>query len=1530
MDKTYRALCTKLLDTGKRNKLINFHSSMRSIEVLNPKCDILFDTLMDGTKLVVYNVDKDLDDIKNEYGELNSRNVNEYLIKDIKKNQCLLFNEDYKCEATLRNISRITKSVLKEQGINVLYLAVGYLVWMDKKKQEELSSPLILVPIKIENDKNKYSISLFEEDYDTNPSLVYKLKNEFNIDLPIFRNSESESLKILDENIDTYLFRVSEAVAKKGWTVLKESHIGIFSYLKINMYEDLINHEKEALSNPLVNKLIGKDVELDNGFETDIDKFFKEGSDIDIHNVVDADSSQMEAILRSTEGKSFVIQGPPGTGKSQTITNIIAENIYRGRKVLFVSEKLAALEVVYHNLEKVGLAKYCLELHSNKTNKKEVLADLKNILSSPKESLSDAADNKLKALREEKEILDAYANRVNLKVQPLNKTLYDCLSEIAKVKEYNNFDYPIKNVEAKDQSYFDKAIKAIKSFINFSSSIGYDYHKNTWYSLKLRQLDYEDKITIKDNLQIFYSYLDKLKIYLDILNSDLKFKLDSFKKIEDLYQFILAISKLSVIKPDLFNKEYLRSILKKLHDYNDKQASYDESYKIMGEHYRINIYENDLCKLYNNFTTKYNTFFRFLKKSYKEDVKLLKTYQKDLKHKYKYDKLVLILKEGSNKQILQHELVEAKKNLVDELDLRDNKEYNFIKIEQELQALYDAFPLNYKSLQNSNVKELKEIKNRITEFIHFYQDTKEERDLKEKIKELFDSKTINVDTDLFKAVNNFIGKCLDDFESIDNYVNFNNLLDELVVLDLINFIDKSIDKDLERSTLDKTYTYLFYVQWAYYIINHDKVLKNFARASHDETVKEFKINDNLKKNIDKAIVSSTLQNRLPDIQTVIRGSQLSDILKEANKKSRVKPVRLLLKDDGLAIQEIKPCFLMSPLSISTFIESDSIKFDVVIFDEASQVFPEDAIGAIYRSNQVIVVGDSKQMPPTNFFNATYSDDEYDEDDYDTTGGFESILDLSSSILPSTTLNWHYRSNSEELIAFSNKYFYSSRLSTFPEAKTNVEGMGTKLVYVSNGIFDRKKKQNLEEANRVVEVFFDEIKKYPKRSIGVVAFSLAQAELIDELIDEFKARNRKYNSYFSDEEVEPYFVKNLETVQGDERDTIIFSTAYAKDLSGRFLNNFGPLNKDGGERRLNVAVTRAKDQLIVVTSMHSIDISSELSYGGKILKEYLAYVERNEDLTLPIEEALVKEDEYVNDIYNELVDAGFNVVKHVGKSNFKIDLAIKDDNDDYKVAIELDGTNYYNGRSTSDRDRLRENMLAKYGWAYYRIWTVEWFKNHDIEKRKLINFIKKSLNKEVQVVESRKLNESFLDIEKEKRKEPVGSFDESVEIIFDKYTPYNINKNGLVTNELYNLISKEGPIVFDLICDKCLELFRRRQADDEYKKIVRTYLKKDSEKIFKVEDYYVTDKNKEIKMRIPRKESEARDVSQISLAELASGAYLFVKNNVSIDKNNLYQALAKNLGYPRSNTMIEERFDEVIDYLVRKDKVVVKENMITIK
>jgi very-short-patch-repair endonuclease len=458
------------------------------------------------------------------------------------------------------------------------------------------------------------------------------------------------------------------------------------------------------------------------------------------------------------------------------------------------------------------------------------------------------------------------------------------------------------------------------------------------------------------------------------------------------------------------------------------------------------------------------------------------------------------------------------------------------------------------------------------------------------------------------------------------------------------------------------------------------------------------------------------------------------------------PVRQLIGRIPTLLPRLKPCVLMSPLSVAQYLEASHEAFDLVIFDEASQIPVWDAIGAIARGKQLIVVGDPKQLPPTNFFSSA-SDDEDDrtpEEHKD----LESILDeLMTNGLRHKRLQWHYRSRHEGLITFSNRQYYDNELLTFPSPET-AHG-GVRFRHLPEARYDKgKSRTNLGEAKALVKELVSRLRadNGPRRSYGVVTFSQAQQQLVENLLDEERRRFPEIENHFGDEppvEGESVFVKNLENVQGDERDVILFSICYGMDEAGKLSMNFGPLNRDGGERRLNVAVTRAKHEVLVFSGLRGdqIDLTRTRSRGVRDLKFFLDFAERGPRALVAATHSSATADpdsEFERMVADRIRAAGFEVHHQVGCSGYRIDLAVVDPTAPgrYLLGIECDGATYHRAATARDRDKLRQMILEDLGWKLHRIWSTDWWHDPGNQVAKLLAVI--TTQQEARLTEERAL------------------------------------------------------------------------------------------------------------------------------------------------------------------------------------------------
>jgi len=582
-----------------------------------------------------------------------------------------------------------------------------------------------------------------------------------------------------------------------------------------------------------------------------------------------------------------------------------------------------------------------------------------------------------------------------------------------------------------------------------------------------------------------------------------------------------------------------------------------------------------------------------------------------------------------------------------------------------------------------------------------------------------------------------IESCLN-LSLLEDWIDFTSIRKQCLEFGLIDFIEKIEKLEISSDSILNIFLKRFYKLWLDVVLPNYPSVFSFRSRNQQILIDEFNKLDEMQFEISRLRIRERLIANLPNMDVTTSSLEEVGILKrELSKQRKIIPLRRLFKEVPNLLATLKPCIMMSPLSVSLYLQADGYKFDLVIFDEASQICTEDAIGAIIRGKQVIIAGDRFQLPPTSFFNATYSDNDFDiyDDDYDENfNAFDSILDEASNVMPERTLKWHYRSRYENLIAFSNDRIYKHELTTFPSNIENMINTGVEYIYVKDGVYDRgSRKNNIKEARCVADLVFEHFRQYPNRSLGVVTFSESQQQAIENVIRQKRIASTEYESFFSEENEEEFFVKNLENVQGDERDTIIFSIGYGKDANGTMYMNFGPLSKNGGYRRLNVAITRAKYNLKLVGSIQPSDINLDKtnSEGVKMLRQYIEFAINGTkylDKEVALSNEVSADSSFEEAIYDFLIKNGYLVKTQVGCSGYRIDMAVKHPTIEgvFVLGIECDGLSYHNVRTVRERDRLRQGILEGMGWKIYRIWSTDWVKDEKTEGEKLLFAIQEAI------------------------------------------------------------------------------------------------------------------------------------------------------------------------------------------------------------
>ncbi len=746
--------------------------------------------------------------------------------------------------------------------------------------------------------------------------------------------------------------------------------------------------------------------------------------------------------------------------------------------------------------------------------------------------------------------------------------------------------------------------------------------------------------------------------------------------------------------------------------------------------------------------------------------------------------------------------------------------------------------------------------------------------------------------------------------------------------------------------------------WLNWIFAEDACLGTFRGENHERLISEFRELD--KKHWEQGVHGIIREiNRLrPASSVIIPGGEAQVLLKEANKQRRHLPLRKLFATIPNLLTQLKPCLLMSPISVSQFLDPEKTKFDLVIFDEASQLRSEDAICSVYRGKQLVVCGDNKQLPPTTFFEQGMSDDLPDDDTSanDSFDAFDSVLDACAAVMPQRQLKWHYRSEHESLIAFSNCTFYDYSLITFPSWLQDDDRLGVKFVHVANGVYDRGgRRDNIREAERVVELVEEHLHRNPNQSLGIVTFSMAQSDTIENHLEQFRRLNPELERYFATDRPERIFVKNLESVQGDERDVLIFSIGYGKDKFGRLTMNFGPLNSSGGERRLNVAVTRARKKIIVVSSIRASDFDlGEINKEGvRVLQRYLDFAERGQEaLALQVGEGEF-ESPFEQSVASRIRGLGFAAVPQVGCSSFRVDLGVIDPSHPgrFILGVECDGASYHSSATARDRDRIRQQILEKLGWKIHRIWSPDWVTRNETEVNRLRVAIEAAIidRKEnafsaPSIASNGPVSQNApVVVEKEM---PV--IDEQFVIpewvqMYTVCTPQAPQTCGLQFHDpealsilkgmLYQIVEDEGPVHKDVAAARLARAWELERVGERMMNSVRSAWRSLSrEKLLRIQGEFLwpADAAFHVTVRHPSLDDQShRSINEIPSEEIAAAMKNLTRDSLSIERGKLLVFVARIFGFERAGNHIQKALDGAFEELLETGEILLLEDRVSL-
>ncbi len=1335
----------KLLDLTLNNRQLNFRVSKKNLPILCPDLGALEDALADGKSFKVF---PRLDDL----GETNARNADVHRSRTGKEAMDEMLREEFharrlRADVTeseinrrLLEIYREAKLSIEENGANTLYLALGFLAWHETNSSPKRRlAPIILIPLEIERRslQEGFSVKQGDDEPMVNVTLLAHLATDFELAIPGL-----DPIPMDEHGIDVALIlrKFREAIVDiDRWEVLEMAYIGHFSFTKFLMWRDLEVRAGDLQKNAIVRHLIHTPSEAypDDGIFPDPDRLDDTHRPEETFCPLSADSSQLAAVHAAAAGKSFVLHGPPGTGKSQTITNIIAHNLALGRTVLFVSEKRAALEVVHRRLLASGLGPFCLELHSNKSHKKEVLGQLEQALDAQAGQASAewlAGAERLATTRQE---LNAFVSALHA-VRESGETVFHGIAQLIGHRDVPLLKFAWPAVAQIDRQQLQALRETVHQLQLAGTQVGHPA-TNVWAGAACAQWTPEFRNTVErtiDELRMATLALSSSAdgIMLIILGGD-QGPLGC-QDLDNLAVIAAALMDCPQVPPTLLSAtewEPLKATLMDIACHGRyRNGLREKQYKkftpdLLGldleglirkwsiaakswifprwlgcrkvrqtlatvarpEYAPTN--EEILAELEQALALRQEE--RFMQEAAARAQEILGTYWQNDATDWQAVESYIACAESLRKVAIQvvgvdfERAIQLRRQWAQLLATGREQLSSAGPIGQRLQAYLEAFAIFNKAVSA------------LTSLL------------------ALDPKTAwgpVATNDILTAIQERINQWHPQLNGLRGWCHWQSLRRTAFDRNLHPLIDAYESQGLPAEKLPSAFTRGFYQWWCDAIISTEPALCEFFSAAFEDKIRRFKEIDDQYTLQTRKEIQARIAARLPRGQAQNPTSEMGLLRRQLQMQRAQLPVRSLIQKIPNLLPRLKPCLLMSPISVAQYLDPSHSVFDLVIFDEASQIPVWDAVGAIARGREAIIVGDPKQLSPTNFFSRADSGDGIDADDT-LVDDLESILDdCIAAQLPQRHLNWHYRSRHESLIAFSNYHYYDNRLLTFPSPH---QDLGVSFRHVVGEYDKGKSRTNRAEATAVVNEVLVRLRD-PRQahfSIGIVTFSQAQQQLIDDLLEEARRLNPEIEPYFTDGATEPLFIKNLENVQGDERDVILFSICYGPDAQGRVSMNFGPMNRDGGERRLNVAITRARQEVIVFSTLRAeqIDLSKTKSQGVGDLKCFLDYAERGPVAIAErraTETAGECESPFEDQVCAALRAKGYTVQPQVGCSGYRVDLGIVDQERPgrYLLGIECDGANYHRAKTARDRDKLRESILTGLGWTIHRVWSTDWW------------------------------------------------------------------------------------------------------------------------------------------------------------------------------------------------------------------------------
>ena len=1385
------------------------------------------------------------------------------------------------------SLIRKARSTQEEVGANTLFMAIGFLKWCEQGEKEYKYAPLVLMPVTLKKTKTQGVELELTYEYQVNTTLLEFLKVEFGIDVRGVEDANLTPAEILA------VVRAKTA-NMSGWLVHDDIYIAQFTFARYAMWADVKANMPEYKKNALIASLLTNTNKLG---ENKLEGVSEDDSDPEeVLTPLPCDSSQYAAVSESAKGTTFVLHGPPGTGKSQTITNIIANALHSGKRVLFVAEKLAALQVVKKRLDEIGIGEFCLELHSGKAaQKSEIVRSIENTLA-------------LKDEYAEGEKFDADAHKIVEDRQKLKSPLMALHKKRRLgVSVYEGILYYLQNKNAPElvnieSTFYDgltaKKLAEYESMLMTAQAAAKEcggVYRSPFNGVNLAVCDEKVQASVLCSAEVVLAELKHLKNYLGLFLDTFNQKISAFtsKKLQSLVDIC------TVLKEDKL-KNFFSCDESDFYVFFNANLRYDAEVRNWLTRFKS---LPDLGKLADEIETEID--------NWGENYRSSRTLLAVIRRINRCARTPMAESEELEWIKRAYEIEQARRKILGFTNLSSyflglGNNINDKKREEYMRPIYalhescasvfmdyngDAFNSVCARAADGHLKPL------LTGFISAAVAFVKACDHFNRVIKC--DKNLVGDDDLFDYYNNKCTSLIDSIDMLPAWCLYKATAKKLNDSGLTFITDAMESGQLSSEKILSAFRKNVYRNFIQTNIPADENLSTFSAALLDETARDFsQVLDEFAQ-LTRHRIRHDLISRLPS--SVTEGPlalELMAFTRQIKGNMRAFNLRTLFTDFPELLKVVAPCLLMSPSTVSQYLPPDPQLFDIVIFDEASQMPTCEAVPSLARAKSAIIVGDPKQMPPTSFFvNMETDEDNLEAED------LESVLDDCLALgIPEKHLNWHYRSKHESLIAFSNIMYYSSRLCTFPSP--DAMDSRVKFRYVQGGVYERGgTKCNKQEAEELISAVIARLKDPAKRnsSIGVVTFPTPQQVYIEKLLSKRIIDEGLEDVAFEREE--PLFVKNLENVQGDERDVILFSVCYGPDASGRISLNFGPLNQLGGWRRLNVAVSRAREEMVIYASMRysMIDLSRTTSRGVAGLKAFLEFAEKGRTtIAQPSDEMIINKNGIGRFVAAELAPYGYECRTDVGVSDFKIDVAVIDPKNKHNfiLAILCDGTTDF---SVKDRSVMQVQTLKRNNWNVIRLYSINFFNNPKREIKKIKEYLDKLTSTQSATAGTYKKNYRFAKVE---------------ETPLDSSVLLGGERDGDIIKVIRSVVTAEEPISAQFLVKRVLSLFGIPRYGSKLENKVLSLV---SACAFKSVNalgntyYYKTDKALSYdRYRVENGTQVRSSDTDYTPFDVISLIKAILLDKVSMYADELVSAVIKGLGVPRSSDKMTAFINACID------------------